>query len=381
LKYLLFANTGWYLANFRLPLIKAIIKDGHQVVLVAPPGIYHDRLIESGAIMRTLKISRRGANPLFEFRTILQLIRIYKQEKPDLCHHFTVKGILYGSFAAIVSRVSRRVNSFTGLGYLFTSGQKSVRLLRYVIWVCLRILLSGPNVRVIVQNKDDEALLLGKRLVDRKKLFLISGSGINLDRFHPRIRESKPRSEVTVLMASRLLADKGVFEFCEAARIVGGYDQTELKAKFLLAGSSDTGNPSAISPRKLDDLKRQGSVEIIDAVDNILDLLAIADVVVLPSYREGLPRILLEAFSCGIPVVATDVPGCRELVQHGGNGFLVEKGNVEELARAMNALIQDVDLREKFGIAGRETVKNKYDEHTILAQTKSVYSTLAGYSE
>ena len=177
-------------------------------------------------------------------------------------------------------------------------------------------------------------------------------------------------------MASRLLADKGVFEFCEAARIVGGYDQTELKAKFLLAGSSDTGNPSAISPRKLDDLKRQGSVEIIDAVDNILDLLAIADVVVLPSYREGLPRILLEAFSCGIPVVATDVPGCRELVQHGHNGFLVEKGNVQELARAINMLVGDRALRETLGNAAREAVKNKYDEHTILAQTKSVYSTL-----
>lgn len=371
MKVLLFANTDWYLYNFRLPLARALCAQGHEVVLLSPPGRYGHRLEAEGMRWIVLPMIRRRLDPLAELITVLRLALVYRRERPDLVHHFTIKCVVYGTLAARLAGVASIVNALAGLGHIFIDDHLWVRWLRRAVKLILRLVLG--STQVIFQNPDDRQEFIDQRLVQSKKAHLIRGSGVDTGRFKPAA-PCNSNGRRTILLASRLLWAKGLAEYVEAARLVR---KSFPSTCFLIAGESDPGNPAAIPERTLDEWRRGGDVEILGHREDIESLIAQADIVVLPSYREGLPRCLLEAAASGKPVVATDVPGCREIVRAGDNGFLVPPKNSGKLAEAIEVLIADDRLRERMGRRSRQIACAEFSEQQVIARTLAVYAMCA----
>jgi glycosyltransferase involved in cell wall biosynthesis len=362
MKILLFANTDWYLYNFRLPLAKALRARGADVTLLSPPGEYAARLQGEGFRWLAFPFERKGMNPLAELAAILRLRRLYRRERPDLVHHFTVKPVLYGSLAARLAGVPAVVNSITGLGYLFLGKGIGRRLLRTLARTLYR--LSLGRTRVIFQNEDDRRAFLDLHLVRPEQADLVPGSGVDMTRFVPA---SEPDGTPVVLLAARLLWDKGVGEFVEAAR------QLTVRARFVLAGDPDADNPAAVPPEQLRAWQEEGVVEWQGWQDDMPTVLAGANIFCLPSYREGLSKTLAEAAACGRAIVTTDVPGCRDVVAHGVNGLLVEPRNADALAEAISALLADPSLRRKMGAAGRRIAEERFSIEHVVGATLAMY--------
>ena len=367
---ILSANTDWYLYNFRLALAQAIRERGAQVVLASPSGTYVEKLEREGFAWRHLRISRRGWNPVVELLTIYDFTRLYRKEKPDLVHHFTIKPVLYGSLAARIAHVPAVVNSITGLGYLYVNPGKLAVVGKACIKPVYHIALSKPGSRVIFQNFRDRDFFLEQDLVKDKQALIIPGSGVDPDRFRP---SPEPAGEPVILMASRMLWDKGVRELVEAARLL---KERGFSGEVILAGAPDAGYPASVTEAQLNDWTKEGVVRWVGHSEDMAGLLARAHIVVLPSYGEGLPRVLLEAGAAGKPVVTTDIPGCRDIIQDGVNGLLVPPKDPIALASALHRLVQDPELRSRMGEAGRFAVLEKFTNEKVNHETLQVYSEL-----
>jgi glycosyltransferase involved in cell wall biosynthesis len=369
-KVLLVANTGWYLYNFRLPLAKALQKRGATVVLVSPWDSYVEKLQAEGFWWIELDLVRRSTNPFLELYSIFRLLLIYLVEKPNIVHHFTIKCVLYGTFAAKMSGVKSIVNAITGLGYVFTNTKLKAKLLMLLIRPLYFFALNAKRCQVIVQNKDDGELLVKQKLVSPQKITLIRSSGVDLRRFYPNLFQSHGSTAV-VLLASRIVGDKGIYEYIDAVRQLKAQGYL---ARFRLAGSLYPGNPTAISKEELAAWVAEGIVEWLGHVDNIEDVISESDIVVLPSHGgEGVPKILIEAAAMAKPVVATNVPGCRDVVEPGVNGFLVSAREAVPLANAIKSLLDDPNLRRRMGASGREKVAREFDIKIVLKKTLEVY--------
>ena len=359
-KVILFANTDWYLFNFRLSLALDLKRRGADVLLISPPGAYCERFASLGLRWTALPFERRSLNPLAQARAIAGLARIYRAEKPDVVHHFTIKCAVYGSIAARWAGVPVIVNALAGLGSAgghTPSGSQQIA--RVLAFGSLRFALR--NTRVIVQNPDDRALLIRHKIVDPGTCELIRGSGVDLTRFQPT---PKSTSGITVLLASRLLWSKGIAEFVQAAETVRS---RYPHVRFALAGDMDPGNPETLEPGDLERLERHSKVDVMGHVGDMAALLAKTDVVVLPtSYGEGVPRILVEAAACGLPLIATDAPGCREIVRPGANGFLVGAHDVDALVAAIERLAVDAELRAAMGAESRRIAATEFGEDIVL---------------
>ena len=370
---LLFANTDWYLYNFRAPLARAVRAAGYRVHLISPPGPYAARLVAEGFEWHSFDFARRGINPLGEAITIVRLIALYRRVRPTHGHHFTIKCVLYGSIAARLSGVTRTINAITGLGHVFVSKSRRSGMLRNgVLWLyrlCLR------DTDVIFQNDEDRQAFAAAGLLDRARVHLIRGSGVDITRFMPAPQRRFDRVPVSILFASRLLWEKGLAELIEAAAILHGRG---VPAVLRIAGAPDAGNPSAVPQATLAGWSRLPNVELLGHRDDIDRLLAQADIVVLPSYREGTPRILLEAAAAGLPLVATDVPGCREIVRPGDNGLLVAARDATSLADALQRLVEDPPARARMGVRSREIACGEFAEDRVLAATLGIYETIKG---
>ncbi len=346
MKAILFANTDWYLYNFRLEYAKFLQKNGWEVCFLSPDGDFVNKLREAGFRHIFFNFSRKGTDPVEEGKTIRRLKRIYTEEKPDLVHHFTIKCVIYGSLAAKAAGIRPVVNSITGLGYMFLSGKPHVRVIREVVKYLYKKALRGT--RVIFENPDDRELFLKMGLVSEANGYVVLGTGIDTERFKP----VPPADSVPLtILPARMIWDKGIREFVDAASAIR---QSGIPARFALVGNSDEGNPTCIPSEQLALWQKEGNVEWWGWQDDIPAVISGSHIVCLPSYREGLPKILLEAASCGRPIVTTDVPGCREVVQDGKNGFLVPAKNTEALKEALLKLIADKDLRGSMGEASRE---------------------------
>lgn len=365
MKIILFANTDWYLYNFRLTLAQALKTQGHDVVLISPPGEYSLKLQEMGFRWQPFAFSRRGLNPVSEVITLLRWERLYRREKPDLVHHFTIKCVLYGSFAARRVGVPRVVNSITGLGYVFISRAVKARLIRWLVSRWYRMALRGTDV--IFQNPEDRQLFLSYQFTDEEHSYLIPGSGVDVKRFFPCEETS---GMPVVVLPARLLWDKGVGEFVEAARILRAEG---IRARFALVGKIDGGNPSAVPISQLTAWQKEEVVEWWGWQEDIAAVYAQAHIVCLPSYREGMPRVLAEAGASGRPVVATNVPGCNMVVRDGVNGLLVEPRNAQALADALRRLILDPSLRSMLGRGGREIAVREFSIERVVSDTIKVY--------
>lgn len=369
-KALLFANTDWYLYNFRLALAKQLRTQGYEVVLLSPPGDFQNLLKENGFQWIPFPLSRQGTNPLSELGTIWRLMRIYRQVKPDIVHHFTVKPVIYGSLSAHILRIKGIINSITGLGHLFIDTGFITRILRVLAKLLYRTSLR--RTQVVFENPEDQNTFIQNRLLQPGQTSLIPGTGVDVEKFHP---VPKNNEEPLILFASRLLATKGLFEFVEAARQL---KQKGSRARFAIAGTPDPGNPASVPPEQIDAWKRSGIVEVWGWQADMPSTLAKADIFCLPSYREGVPSALLEACASGLPIVATDVPGCRDVVTHGINGLLVPPQDPHALAEAIETLLADSGLRAEMGKAGRQLALEKFSMEKIIEQTLEVYRKVLG---
>ncbi len=373
MRIVLFANTEWYLYNFRLSLAQALRDEGHDLLLISPPGPYGERLKALGFNWQPVPMTRRSLNPFRELSLLVHLIRLFRSQRIDLMHGFTIKSAVYGSLAARFAGITSRINAVAGMGYVFSSRDVKARLLRPFVRLALRLAFAGGNSRLILQNPDDVAVFTRSALVPVEHIRLVMGSGVDCLRFSPSLNEKLNSNPITILFAARLLWDKGMAEFIKAIRLLraGGID-----AKFLIAGEPDEGNPAAVPTADIQAWQREGLVEWLGHVDDMPALYRSVDIMVLPSYREGLPKGLIEAAACALPIITTDVPGCREVVDHELTGLLVKPHSPETIAQAIEQLVGGAQLRAQMGKAGREKMLAQFDEQIVIRQTLSVYAEL-----
>lgn len=373
-KILLVGNTGWYLYNFRLPLARFLRDRGIEVVMVSPDDPYVRRIESEGFRWIKLRMSRRSVNPLRELLVVGRLVRIYRREKPAAVHHFTSKCVIYGTIAAKLSGVRAVVNALTGLGHVFMGDGWKAKILRPLIKGLYRGILTARRGRVVFQNPDDLQTFSDDGLVVPDRTVLIKGSGVNVHKFAPRPGQPNDPPVPIVLFAARVNADKGVYEFVEAARRLR---EVGIEATFQVAGSPDAGNPTSVPPHILEAWRKEGAVDLLGHVDGIDEIMAQASIVVLPTHGgEGVPRVLLEAASMGKPIVATNVPGCREAVVDSENGFLVPTKDVDSLTLAINRLLNDPVLRERMGTYGRAKMIEEFDDQDVAKRTALIYQAM-----
>ena len=381
MKLVLFANTDWYLYNFRRSLALALQRKGCDVLLLSPSGPYGAKLRELGLRWEPVPMDRRSLNPLREAVLLWHLWRLFRHERPALVHSFTIKCAVYGSLAARLAGVPARINAVAGMGYVFTSQDRKARVLRPVVRTLLKLALGGHRARLILQNPDDVSLFERAGLLDASRVRLIRGSGVDCSRFVVRTPGFNAGHTATnpprVLLPARLLWDKGIAEFVAVARQL----RAEGRAvNFLLAGDPDSGNPAAVPEASVRGWAEEGVLEWLGHVDDMPALFATVDIVVLPSYREGLPKSLIEAAACGLPLVATDVPGCREVITDGEDGLLVPVRDAVALAAAIARLIDDRELAARLGAAARKKALSEFDERIVIDRTIDVYQELLGDS-
>lgn len=336
--------------------------------MMSPPGEFGPRIEAAGFRWFPLPMDRRSLNIFSELRLLLKIHQIYKAEKPDVVHNFTIKCVVYGSLAAQLAGIKERINAVTGLGHVFISDTVKARLLRPLVKSLLRLALRGSQSRLILQNPDDVALFTRLGLIEGGRIHLIKSSGVDTDRFTPIARERGQRFRV--LLASRLLWEKGIQEYVGAARALRVRAE---ELEFLLAGSSDPGNPSAVPEEDIAQWSKEGLLKVLGYVEDMDALMRTADLVVLPSYREGVPRGLIEAAAMGLPIVTTDAPGCREIVDNGVNGFLVPVKDEQTLAGKIEYLLDNPEVCLHFGAAGRQKVLEEFDEEIVFQKTYAVY--------
>ena len=367
LKLLFVVTEDWYFVSHRLPLAMAAQKAGFDVAVATRVGTHGETIQAAGVRLIPFGLSRRRGNPI---REMAALSRLYRRERPDIVHHVALKPIAYGALAAWLSRVPVQVNAVAGLGWLFTSTNAMVRLTRPVVRWVLAWLLNARGSLTIVQNQDDRALLIRTHLPETR-LRLIRGAGVDTSLFYS---VPEPSGSVCIVLAARMLWAKGVGEFIDAARLLS---QTGVNARFVLVGVPDPGNPASVPVATLHAWHGQNGVEWWGQCDNMPAVFHAAHIACLPSScREGLPKVLLEAAACGLPIITTDVPGCREIVRDGDNGFLVPVRDAQALALALRGLIQNPDLRAKMGRRGREIVLAEFSQERVIAETLAVYREL-----
>jgi len=368
---LLVVNSDWFFLSHRLPLALAARDAGAEVTIVAGDTGKAREIRDRGLAFVSLPISRSGTNPFTDARTLLFLVGLYRRLRPDLVHHVTVKPIIYGSLAARLVGGMAIVNAVSGLAYTFSSEELHARALRPLVTMLYRLALGDPTSRTIFQNPNDRDDCVRMRMVQPEQAVLIRGSGVDCDVFRPT---PEPEGVPVVMLPARMLWEKGVKEFVEAAAVLGASGH---KARFVLVGDSDPGNPGCIPTTQLDAWARQG-IECWGHHTDMASTLARANMVVLPAYREGLPKVLLEAAACGRAIVTTDVPGCREIVREGINGLLVPARDSKSLAAAIARLLRSPDLRERLGRTGREIAVREFAVEIVVEKTLALYRALLG---
>lgn len=365
-KILLASNTDWYLYNFRLSLARSLREQGFEVALVSPPGRFASRLEQAGFRWIEWKLGRKTLAPWKEMASLAGLVHLYRQERPDLVHHHTIKPVLYGSVAARMAGIPAVVNSITGRGYVFMRDDRPARLLRWLLRPVYFAALSPRNCGVIFENAADRQYFLDAGLVYAERTWLIQGVGVDPESFAPL---PEPEGAPVILLAARMLWDKGVGILVEAARQL----KSRAAARVVLVGEPDPGNPASIDTLTLQRWVEEGVIEWWGWQEDMHTAYARCHIVTLPSSGEGVPTVLLEGAASGRPLVATDVPGCRDVVQNGLNGFLVPPNDPTALAEALYRLIVSPDLRTQLGAAGRRIVLERFTTRRVNAATLEIY--------
>lgn len=369
-------NDAAFFLSHRLALALAAAKAGYEVHVATPDARVAEEIRNAGLAFHPVAFSRRGTNPLEDLQSLRSLYRLYCSLRPDLVHHVTIKPVLYGGIAARLARAPAVVSAISGLGHVFVAKGFKAAVLRFLVTRAYKFALGHPNAKAIFQNPDDRKALTSDGLLPAESAALIKGAGVDMKDFAP-----SPEVEgiPVVLFASRMLWTKGVREFVDAARRL---QANGVRARFVLVGEPDGGNPMAIPTDELKAWAQSGAVEWLGRRNDMPTVFAQSHIVCLPtSYGEGVPKVLIEAAASRRAIVATDVPGCREIVRHGENGLLVPVHDVDVLAAALNELIQDASLRQRMGSRGREIAEAEFSLTKVTAETLSVYQELLTHNQ
>jgi len=368
-------NTSWNIYNFRLGLLKALQNDGYNIVIVAPHDDYSEKLEALGFEYHNIGINNKGTNPLEDAKLVLDFYKCYKRIAPDVVLHYTIKPNIYGSMAAGMLGIPVIAN-ISGLGTVFLNNSISSKIARGLYKVSLKI----PQ-KVFFQNRHDRELFIRSHLVKETKTDILPGSGIDTERFKPLKEKKETGDSIKFLFIARLVKDKGLVEFVEAARktkkqsTVNHLPSTE----FHILGAYYPGNPTAITEEEMQQWEEEGIVTYLGTSDDVKSVIANYDCIVLPSYREGLSRVLLEAASMEKPIITTNVPGCQEVVEDGLNGYLCNVKDADSLADQMKKIMALSNKeRREMGRKGREKVVKEFDERLVIGKYKEAIKYLLG---
>ncbi|MCG8640186.1 MAG: glycosyltransferase family 4 protein [Desulfobacterales bacterium] len=361
-------TEDWYFYSHRMPIARGLIRSGCEVVLLTRVNQHKDRIEQEGINVIPLGLKRESKHIVWEIKAVIEIALLYRKLKPHLVHHVAVKPILYGSIAAILTGVPKVVNAFAGLGFIFSEKKRRIsRLIRWGFIQAYRSVFISKKIHAIFQNPEDKALFEQLKIVNKKQSTLIRGSGVDPDQYRC-IKE--PKGTVTILFGARMLWDNGVGELIRAARIL---KKEGLIFQVILAGVPDPSNPNSVDTQTLRKWHDQGIAEWVGFQTDMAKLFSQVHIVTLPSYREGVSKFLIEAASCGRPIVTTDTPGCREIVLDNKNGFLVPVKDAEALAGALSRLIRDPGLRKKMGSCGRAMVLKSFSDKIVVEKTMAFY--------
>lgn len=369
-KLIFFVAVDWFFYSHFMERAKFALEAGYEVIVVTSVDRHRSEIENAGVRVIALDIDRKSLSPFSAFKTVTQIVAILRREHPDILHQVAIKPILLGGFAARITGVKSVVNAVVGGGYAFTSTSQLMRILRPFLEMAMKIFLNPPKSRVIFENKDDLISFVKAGLVRSEAAALIRGAGVNIEVYSAK---SDVNNTPLVVVPARLLWDKGLAEFVEAARILRSQC---INARFAIVGAEDPDNRASIPHTVLEQWRSESVIELWGFRSDMPQVLAEADIVCLPSYREGLPKALLEGMAAGLPCVTTDVPGCREAVIDGVNGLLVPPRDHYALANALRRLILDPDIRLQMGRRGRLMATNEFSSSIICRQTLQVYEEL-----
>ena len=356
MKIAIVLNTSWNIYNFRLGLIRSLINQGHELIAIAPVDDYTKKVIQAGCSFERITMDSRGANPVKDMGLIIELFRIYRRVRPDIILHFTVKPNIYGTFAARMLKIPT-INNVCGLGTVFLNKG----LISVIAKIMYKMAFRYPN-KVLFQNDEDLNLFIREKLIREEKTDLVPGSGLDLQKFQPG---KKVNSEGFIfLLISRLIYDKGIVEYVNAIRKLKNMG---IQARFQILGAIDEEHKRGIPAREIFSWVDEGLIEYHPRVQDVREYIRVADCIVLPSYREGTPRTLLEAAGMAKPIVTTDVAGCNHVVKDNHNGFLCKLKDTDDLAEKMKRMyLLNETHREKMGSIGRKIVEHYFDENTVI---------------
>ncbi len=359
------SNTSWYLYNFRKGLIKALIDRDYEVILISPIDDYSKRLKDLGCRFYDIKLDNKGTNPIKDINLMYQYYRLFTQIEPDMLLIFTIKPNIYAGIIAKFLDIPT-INVISGLGTVFLDNKISSQIARWLY----KVSFSGN--RVLFENLDDSREFIKQNLINKNQAILIPGAGIDTELFKPKLKLKRYNRDITFLLIARLIKDKGIVEYIEAIRVV---KKRYPNAKFRILGSYYFDNPSSISKDEVDSWVAEGLIEYLGYTDAVLEEIERVDCIVLPSYREGLSRVLLEAGSMSKPIITTNVAGCKEVVEDSYNGFLVPPKDSKSLAIAMEKMIElSPKERDIMGILGRLKVIDEFEEKIVIKKYLSVIS-------
>ncbi|MCP4970627.1 MAG: glycosyltransferase family 4 protein [Arcobacter sp.] len=363
-KILFVVNVDWFFISHRLPLALEALKKGFEVYIACGITDKKEYLESFGLRVQSLNLSRSGTGINDELKAFINIYKVLKEINPDITHFVTIKPVLYGGIASRFLNIHKKVFSISGLGFIFIKQGFKATLVRLIIKTMYRFALGGKSSHVIVQNPDDMAVV---HSIVKVPVILLKGSGVNLSEYE-YIEENN--DNIKVSMACRLLKDKGVFEYIKAAKIV---KQKLPNIEFELYGDIDIENPASLNTDDIKMIKKDAFVNIYGFSNNISKVFSDSNIVILPSYREGLPKVLVEAAACGRSVVTTNVPGCRDAIEPNKTGLLCKVRDFKSLAQMIEKLILDNDLRNSMGKKGRKLAEKEFDIKKIVEKHFIIY--------
>mgnify|MGYP006125819121 FL=1 len=369
-KILFLVNVDWFFVSHRLGIARAAIEKGYEVHLATTVTNQASIIKDTGLILHELQMSRSGSRIIGNLKTLIAIIKIFREVNPQLVHLVTIKPIILGGIAARFTKIHGVIAAVSGLGSSFLDNGIYGKIKLFFIKKLYRISLGNLNIQVICQNQNDTEDVQKISQLPLANFSLIEGSGVSLTKF----RYSEDNREIpNVIMASRLLCDKGVMEFVDAARSL---KESKTNVNMILVGEPDPDNPSSITKLQVTSWEREGILEYWGHQEDMEKILQQSSIVVLPSYREGFPKILIEAAACGRAVITTDVPGCRDAIYNGVTGILVPEKNAVALADAIKELALNPNLYKEMGKKGRKMAENRFDEKNVISKHLEIYNQL-----
>ena len=375
-KIIINLTEDWFFVSHFLSRALDAKKAGFEVYISCNEKIHRKYIEENGIKFFNIPLDRRGINPFYEFYIILKYYFIFNKLRPDIVHNVGPKPIIYGSIASKLARIKSVINAPIGMGFVFTSSSIKAKLLRKILLFLFTLTLNkhhGRNKknRVIFENSEDMNYFIKSKIVNNNEAILIRGAGVEID--NKLIKRKKQNKIPTISLVARMLVDKGIYEYVEAAEIL---KNKNVKSRFLLIGDIDKKNPTSLQQSTLERWNDKKIVEWLGWVSDVKKILLETDILCLPSYREGLPKSLLEGAAIGLPLVSTDTVGCREVVLDGINGYLVPIKNSKQLSLAIQKLIENKDLRDSMGKESLKIAKSEFSSEIINSQTLSIYDEL-----